>query len=234
MASCLSLEKVKYINQRYKDSVFGYIRKCQTLLPSDIAYYQIPELVQHIILLSFYNTLDSKILTDTECDTLLKLFDDNKKFEDLGHFSYKRIYSSAKDGKGEKIFKERCHDQKNILCLIESTNGNVFGGYTSHGWIGSENGVGHTDPKAFILSIRSNVGNDPAIFNAKPKENALWNEKQFFCIFGGSIAFYINQDGETGGSFLSSNFQPFPDGKRHYLIDASFSVCNIEVFQLQT
>ena len=53
----LSLEKVKTIDQRTKDTVFGFIKQSQTLLPSNESYYNIVPLICHIILL-FYCKLE--------------------------------------------------------------------------------------------------------------------------------------------------------------------------------
>ena len=50
----LQYEKVKQINPRTKDSVFGYIRLAQKLLPKDEVYYNIPDIIYHTILLFFY------------------------------------------------------------------------------------------------------------------------------------------------------------------------------------
>ena len=54
MAVVNSFEDVKFIRQHYKDIVFGFIRKCQSLLPTDNIYYTIPSLVSHWCLLYFY------------------------------------------------------------------------------------------------------------------------------------------------------------------------------------
>ena len=131
----LAFDRLKTIDQRWKDLIFGYVHhRCQSLLPQDNAYYHIPEIVQFTILLFYYHRIKSSILTDTESDKLLSLFDSQNKFEKLEPFEYKLIYSSSKHGIGESIFKKICHNQANLLCFIQSKNGNVFGGYTKCGW----------------------------------------------------------------------------------------------------
>ena len=56
MASQLSFEDVKNMEQSRKDIVFGYVKRVQKLLPDDNAYYIIPSLVCYWILLYFAPT----------------------------------------------------------------------------------------------------------------------------------------------------------------------------------
>ena len=67
-----------------------------------------------------------------------------------------------------------CHNHSNLLCIIETKHGNVFGAYTKQGWNDSDkNGI--DDKDAFVSSIRSNRGYAPAIFNAINEGNGgLW------------------------------------------------------------
>ena len=54
MALSASLEDVKWIDTYTKDTVSGYIRQCQSLLPSNNIYYTIPSLVIHWCLLYYF------------------------------------------------------------------------------------------------------------------------------------------------------------------------------------
>ena len=49
-----SLEDVKFADILTKDTVFGFIRQVQSILPDDNVYYTIPTLVTHWILLYFF------------------------------------------------------------------------------------------------------------------------------------------------------------------------------------
>ena len=125
MATKLSFERIKSMKQSMKDTVRGYLR-------GDLD--EIPEIVECLILLFYFNQIDSEILSDAECHALLSLFSEQDKFADLGSYSYSLIYSSYNDGIGEKIFKEKCHGITNLLCILSAENGNVFGWYTAKGW----------------------------------------------------------------------------------------------------
>eukprot|EP01084_Bolivina_argentea_P001086 1986_1 len=197
---------------------------------------------QDTLLLRKTQTIDSSILSKEETETLLSLFDEHRKFHDLNRqFKFEAIYSSQHHGRGETIFKQLCHSQKHLLCIIETKDDNVFGGYTANGWTRyeTEKGRGLEDYKAFIFSVRSNNKYPPAIFNKLKKKNkayidgALWQQTGYFCAFGGNCAFRIDSEGNTGACNGKKclNFDTYPHD--HYLTGGwTFYIENIEVFQL--
>ena len=218
--------------------MFGYTRECQCLLPSNETYYQIHKSIQYSILLFFYTSIESKILTDKEIDTLLSMFDEQNKFKELDvGYTYNVLYASYRDGIGETIFKEMCHDQPNLVCLISTKTGNVFGGYTSTGWRGKQSCKGQHDDKAFIFNIRSSKNYPPRIFNVTKPEWALWNQNNFYCMFGGTSIYFIYHNGEHGETYdtktkANRQYEKIPED--HYLTGSrKFPVENIEVFQLK-
>lgn len=196
MSDNLSFERIKYINQKHKDIVFGFIKKEYLELSCNNIYYQIPRapLIQHIILLFSYKTINSSILTLNEEDKLLSLFHQNNKFIDLGNYSYNLIYKASKDGFNEIKFKKICHGQRNLLILIHTEHNNVFGGYTSNGWSTEKVfELYENDKNAFIFSIRSSQKFKSEIFNVKKDHNqyALRNQSEFYCMFGYDCTIYI-------------------------------------------
>ena len=92
----LDLKKVSKISQRYRDIVNGYIKEVQQLFPTANAYYNIVDLIQHCILLYFYQQFESKILTDDEQEIFRNLFIDNDKA--IIDESWKLIYRRSKNG----------------------------------------------------------------------------------------------------------------------------------------
>ena len=96
------------------------------------------------------------------------------------------IYRKSKHGRfNDEKFIKKYENKRNILCLIESENNNVLGGYTYSGWKSGSN-VYNRDNKAFIFSIRSNVGFDPIISNIKAKRagKAMRTENSYCLFFG--------------------------------------------------
>ena len=205
---------------------------------------EIPESVLLVILLFYYNSIESSILTDNECDKLLSLFEEQNKFEDLGQYSYKLIYNSHKDGKTMKEFVERCHGKPNLLCIVYTTKNNVFGGYTSKGWTTDSFTI--QDDDAFIFSIRSSKNYPPKIFNAIKGTKTLQNSSHFYCIFGSGYAIWIGYDGTYGGCYKPSTFET-PEHRNYFtgneIVDngksnyndytmSEFTTNEVEVFQL--
>lgn len=230
-------ERLKKVNQKYKNIVFGYLRDQQVNLLEDD---EIPALVQSTILLFYYQSLESSILSDTECDKLLTMFDEQNKFKEFGHHSFELIYSSKRDGDGIDNFSSKCEDKPNLLCLIHESKGNVFGGYTKRGW--KSDGIHDSleDKDAFIFSIRSNINYPPKIFNCTVEKKALYYQwPSYYCMFGADCAIYIQQDGLKGGcnDRSSKYYEKYPQD--FYLTGTCshrnrFSVIAVEVFQLKT
>ena len=158
----------------------------------------------------YYHRIKSSILTDTESDKLLSLFDSQNKFKNLEPFEYKLIIHHLNMEFVSQYLKI-CHNQANLLCFIQSTNGNVFGGYTKCGWNDSDS-YDIIDNEAFIFSIRSNRDYPAAIFNVINDSSALWKGGGCYCVFGGDCAFYINHDGTTGdlNGARSANYETYP------------------------
>ena len=237
MSQGLPFERLKHILSKYKDTVSGYIRAMKKL--------QIPESITVVILLFYYNAIESSILTDTECDKLLSLFDEQNKFKNLGNYSYKLIYKGTRDGTEMSHFVSRCYDKPNLLCIISTNDGNVFGGYTAKGWHPGKFKV--IDERAFLFSIRSCKGSSPQIFNAIKGKVTIRTEVSFYCLFDINYAIWINAAGTGGGCYPPKAFERPPN--KFYLLgsDSSddeneneldydfikeFRLSELEVFQL--
>ena len=234
MSLSLPFERTKHIHGKYKHTVSGYVRMMQIL--------QIPESIQLVILLFYYNAIESSILTDNECDKLLSLFDEQNKFNDLGNYSYKLIYKGTGYGTEMSNFVSRCYEKPNLLCIISATNGDVFGGYTAKGWKKEFGGI--ADSKAFLFLIRSSKGHGAQIMNAIKDATTIRTMTSFYCVFGTNYAIWIHDHGMTGGCYLMESFeQPSYGGNLAGDItdededwtdgpEASFHVLELEVFQL--
>ena len=75
----MNLKHVSRIPQRYKDIARGFARKMQSLFPVGNSYYNIVDLIIHIILLYYHITFDSNLLKDDEKDKLSQLLQRNDK-----------------------------------------------------------------------------------------------------------------------------------------------------------
>ena len=131
MAMSLQLKRVDKIGQKYKNIVNGFVKQVQSELPSDNIYYNIVDLIKYMILLYYHAIFDSNLLTETEQDKLLDLF--QKYNEEIVNNSWISIFDSAKDGFERDTFIDKVHDKQNILLLIKLKGDTIIGGYTKAG-----------------------------------------------------------------------------------------------------
>merc|ERR1712228_331329 len=177
--------------------------------------------------------MKSKILTKSkDIAKFKKMIDKQTKHK---YNRWNMIYRSSKHGGSEQIFKRMCHDKKNIICLIKSTNGNIFGGFTSAGWIGSHGATYNSDDKAFLFLVRSSNGYKPRVFKCLNGSQALYNQTNYYCFFNGNdCSIYINQDGRTGNASQNNGttYETYPQS--YYLCGTgTFNVTELEVYQLK-
>ena len=230
MSQSLPFERVKHIHIKYKHIVSGYIRATRI--------FEIPESIKLVILLFYYKTIESTILTDDECYKLLSLFDENKVFKHLGNHSYKLLFRGTRDGFTTKNFYEKCFNKKNSVCIVHTPQNNVFGGYTSLAWWRPSDVKYQTDRFAFIYTIRSNKTSNPEIFAVKDEgRNAIQLFENYYLSFGtGGQGFYFCQYGNNEVLGYASRGRC----KEYHLDelalngeDTHFQPLEIEVFQLE-
>ena len=223
MSLSLPFERLKRIDTKYKNAVSGYVRNVQTA--------EIPESIQLIILLFYYNIIDSSILTNEECDKLLSIFDQQNTLKNLGLYACKLLFKGTRDGFITTTFYTKCH-KPHTFSIIHTPQNNVFGGYTSIAWKRTIGGKYETDPSAFIFRIRSNKNSNPKIF--VPKDNgkkAIGQSKDWYLKFGyGGYAFMFNN---RRGLASYKKCQEY-DMDLHELngVNQEFQPIEIEVFQL--
>ena len=61
------------------------------------------------------------------------------------------IYRASQDGFEAVSFHAKCDSKPNTLVIIQSTNGNIFGGYTEQTW--NHTGAHKVDPNSYIFSL---------------------------------------------------------------------------------
>eukprot|EP01084_Bolivina_argentea_P229956 387975_1 len=83
--------------------------------------------------------------------------------------NWRMIYRASKDGFDTNVFHSKCDSIKHTLSIVETEQGDVFGGYTSKKW--NTNAKKHCtqviqDDNAAIVLIHSMRGYKPQIFRA--------------------------------------------------------------------
>ena len=196
-----NLRLVSKIPQQYKNIVFGFVKEVQLLFPIDqSSYFNIVDLIKHLILLYFYATFESSILNDQqEKDKFIDFLRSNNKLSIVDH-PWKLIYESKKQGLKMKNFVENVHDHPNVLLLIELKKECIIGGYTSTGWDKSINRYTWTgDKHAFVFYFKNrsktNDVTQPFISNIKqlPNDikNAIGHDHECYGCLGKTWIFYF-------------------------------------------
>ena len=243
----MDLKKVNKISQKYMDIVNGYTHRAQSLFPDDNSYFNIVDLIKHMILLYYFSLFDSDILFGTEQDKFLSFLTENGK--NITKYPWKLLCKSSKDTyiKRDEFIK-LVHGKGNILLLARLNGHCIIGGYTSIGW-------GTTVPKlvcgynyysdkdAFIYFFKSNDNDhEPYISNATQTTDslpyAISDSPRHFGAFGqGYILFFT--DDQCGLQAPDRTYQHNGllqqgvclDGtKTHY---KKFTDFELEVFQVE-
>ena len=92
-------------------------------------------------------------------------------------FKFKLLYKGTLDGDTKDIFHNKCDNQAPAISIIESTKGQIFGGYASKSW-NKENKSDIPDPSSFLFNL-----------NIKKKYPVSDNRglmSNYICDFGGS------------------------------------------------
>ena len=231
--SLMDLKRVNTIPQRYKDIVFGFIKKAQLLFPHDNCYYNIVDLIMHLILLYFYAIFESSILNEEEKDQLLSLF---KKYDkEIVLYPWKIIFDSKKDTICRDNFIEKVHGKTNVLLLIRLKGECVIGGYTKTGWIEEEN----SDKDAFIFYLKSPGNYNPFISNIKQDDKSMYDDAVgycgAYCGFGAVswIIYFNSTHFEMQSIHSAPNYDDFPSDHGNDLLAGSFDYDHLHIEQVQ-
>ena len=175
---------------------------------------------------------DSKIINSIDdIKFILDYIKENDK--SFSFNSLKLLYRGSKDGDKTEICHKLCDDKKNLLIIIESDTGHIFGGYCKIGFKINENLDHKIDNNCFLFSydfkkIYPVIENKAAICHVK-KEAGL-------CFYA-SLSFYdnfMNYESATicGGDY-SYYFNGLPSDCKINGGKKNFICKDLEVFQLQ-
>jgi hypothetical protein len=134
-------------------------------------------------------------------------------------FKFQLLYKGTKDGDTYDIFHKKCDNQGPTISIIESTDGQIFGGYTSKSWdINSKSDI--SDPDSFLFNI--NIKKKYCVSNNK----GLYKTSGFICDFGGNNfhelwldSNYFSKSGwcDNGNGYNFKNYE-LSGGKNEYKV----------------
>lgn len=205
------IEDVKYVDKQVKIIVNGYIRRCQQLLPTDNAYYNISPLVVFTCIL-YYNELEH--FDKDHCGPQIKISDPKK-----------RTITIDKRGIWQTVFgKKKINPQSNTIIkyefiINEGVTSNVAFGFAAnadnYSCDGSISGLYGT----FGLLITFDDGNSNGNKVVKQFANSSFNKSEITLGKGDKLTMILdltsNELWFQKGAHYENNrmklFQPIPD-----------------------
>merc|ERR1712150_69099 len=118
---------------------------------------------------------------------------------------FKLLYRATEDGFNAKNFHKKCDEVKNTLTIIQTTNGNVFGGYTGAAWSSYGGYLNDPTSSSFIFSLKNQL-------NISFKAECIRNQYSIYCSqssgpsFGGGCDLFISNDSNVNKESHTSNF----------------------------
>jgi len=130
------------------------------------------------------------------------------------------IYLASKDGDRAVDFHEKCDNKGPTVVIVETTTGNVFGGYTGVSW--SRSISNRRAPTSFLFQLRPNLSQfGLRDINAR---KAVYHHEAFgpcfgagrdLCIYGGALKSYYNF--VNGITYRADKFT-LNNGTRHFKV----------------
>jgi hypothetical protein len=175
------------------------------------------------------------------CDALISLSAILKTYPSpLRQFSSKKwtlLYRGSRDGFHAANFHKKCDSCANTVTLILSTNGCVFGGFTSVPWDSANSWRRDLTPPSFLFSVKNCAGIPPMIFPITNNEKAICGVATLGPLFGGGIDLCVadNCDANiTSYSRLGHSYRNDTGlrGEEVLAGNSKFQVKEIEVFSV--
>jgi hypothetical protein len=96
--------------------------------------------------------------------------------KDFERKNWTLLYRGSRDGFRSSHFHEKCDNQQNILILIETTKGFIFGGFTLIAWESSASTIGKLDSsrKSFLFTLKNPRDSEPRKFMLLSGNNAIY------------------------------------------------------------
>jgi len=128
--------------------------------------------------------VNSTILTEENGKSLLNLIGISSSLV-LGN-----LYRASRDGFESFSFHLKCDITSVSLTIIKTSNGNIFGGFTTENWSGYYSYK--TDPSAFIFSLINKYNYPVKLNNTLGGSYAIYSNPYYGPTFGGGHDFYIS------------------------------------------
>jgi len=129
------------------------------------------------------------------------------------------LYTASIDGDSVSDFHDACDDEGPTVVIVETTSGNVFGGYTDVSW--DKSGSWKSSSTSFLFRLRPTMVHY-GIKNGK-ENHAMYMHGGYSPTFGGGHDLYIasgalgNEKSFTNGKGYTTNHE-LNDGVKHFQV----------------
>ncbi len=140
------------------------------------------------------------------------------------------LYRASRDGDSTKTCHKLCDNKQNVLIIIKSDIGYIFGGYSKIGFKTSKNWDGEKDNLSFLFSIDLK-----RIYPAIKDKNTIINSDETYGLcFTGSLYFKDNffYKSNSFGNYIKEHFNGLEDKFEMNGGKKFFKIKELEVFQL--
>ena len=226
---------------RYYNYIFDYLRAIKAGKS-----YEIPKLseiefnefkielencgLEHFIdLINKIKLTDSpSILTKDQRNQLNQLceFDNEQKFN--------LLYRASRDGFGSDIFHKLCDGKMNTLTIVKTTNGYIFGGYTTVAW--ETSGNFKPDANAFLFTLVNPENKPLKLKISQNLAHSIYCNSGYGPTFGGGhdLRIYsnsnLNQDSYSNlGHTYQSNGYVYGSTQAKNLLAGSYNFQSLEI-----
>ena len=177
------------------------------------------------------NSFESKIIESI--DNIKFIFDYIKQNDKSFNFNnIKLLYRGSRDGDRTKTCHELCDNKKNVLIIMKSETGYIFGGYSKIGFKINNNWDYKIDNNCFLFSL-----NLKKIYPVIKDKNVIcsYGKEKGLCFYN-SLVFYDNFMSKNEGAkiynSIQENFNGFENSYEMNGGQNQFKFNELEVFQL--
>ena len=139
------------------------------------------------------------------------------------------LWKGSRDGFGCATFHSKCDGKGPTLTVIQSTDGVIFGGYTSLSWSSPNPYQYYQDDAAFIYSITKGYK-----VSKQNNTSSIYCHSSLGPVFGYGNDIYVANNCNTPNSNYcsSNNTYPLPSGENYLSGTYNFTVKEIEVYSV--
>jgi len=151
------------------------------------------------------------------------------------------LYKASRDGFEASKFHSICDNILGTLTIIKTSNGNIFGGFTTENWSSYYNYK--TDPGAFIFSLINKYNFPVKLNNTNGGSNAIYSNPYYGPTFGYGHDFRISDQSNININSYSNlgysyqlpftNFTQWSTAAKSFLAGSyNFQTLEIEVYSI--